>query len=112
MELLPIFRFGVAGGVAEYFDIEPNLVRVGFVVLGVCSLLVAVVAYLGLAVVMPSPSIAAEPSDSVASLNELRHAFSITKHVWEHSDISQIFAAADGIDQFTMDRVWAFNITN
>ena len=58
--------FGVAGGLAEYFDVEPNFVRVGFVVLGVCSLLVAMVAYLGLAVVMPSPSIAPEPSDSVA----------------------------------------------
>lgn len=56
--------FGVAGGVAEYFDIEPNLVRIGFVVLGVCSLLVAVVAYLGLAVVTPSPLIAPVDSDS------------------------------------------------
>ena len=28
--------FGVAGGVAEYFDIDPTLVRVGFVVLCVC----------------------------------------------------------------------------
>ncbi len=55
--------FGVAGGVAEYFDVEPNLVRVGFVVLGVCSLLVAIVAYLGLAIVMPSPSNASEASD-------------------------------------------------
>lgn len=53
--------FGVAGGLAEHFDVEPNLVRVGFVVLGVCSLLVAVVAYLGLAVVMPSPSTATDP---------------------------------------------------
>ena len=58
--------FGVAGGVAEYFDVEPNLVRVGFVVLGVCSLLAAVVAYLGLTVVMPSPSTTTEASDSAA----------------------------------------------
>ena len=50
--------FGVAGGLAEYFDVEPNLIRVGFVVLGVCSLLVAIVAYVALAVTMPSPSAA------------------------------------------------------
>ena len=59
---------GVAGGVAEYFDIEPNLVRVLFVVLGVCSLLVAVVAYIGLAVVMPSTSNAPKASDSAVEL--------------------------------------------
>ena len=49
---------------AEYFDVEPNLVRVGFVVLGVCSLLVAVVAYLALAIAMPSPSNAPDLSDA------------------------------------------------
>jgi len=54
--------FGVAGGLAEYFDVTPNLIRVGFVVLGVCSLLVAIVVYLALAVTMPSPSTAAESS--------------------------------------------------
>ena len=54
--------FGVAGGLAEYFEVEPNLVRVGFVVLGVCSLLVAIVAYLAVTVTMPSPSAAGESS--------------------------------------------------
>ena len=54
--------FGVAGGVAKYFDLDPTLVRVGFVVLGVCSLLAAIVAYVALAVAMPSASTAPEPS--------------------------------------------------
>ena len=58
--------FGVAAGVAEYFDVEPNLVRVGFVVLGVCSLLVSIVAYLALAVTMPSPSKSPDASESMA----------------------------------------------
>ena len=45
--------FGVAGGVAEYFDIDATLVRVGFVVLCfICPL--AIVAYLAMAVLMPS----------------------------------------------------------
>ena len=35
--------FGVAGGVAEYFDIDPTLVRVGFVVLCVCFFLLGLV---------------------------------------------------------------------
>ena len=61
--------FGVAGGVADYFDIDPKLVRVGFVVVGVCSLLLAVVAYVSLAIVMPSPSTESEGSDSAAGIS-------------------------------------------
>ncbi|MCH8108410.1 MAG: PspC domain-containing protein, partial [Chloroflexi bacterium] len=37
--------FGVAGGVAEYFDIDPILVRVGFVVLCVGGFFLGRVAY-------------------------------------------------------------------
>ena len=62
---------GVAGGVAEYFDQDPTLVRVGFVAafLVVCPL--AFVAYLVMAVMMPSPSPAAPgASDAMAETVE------------------------------------------
>ena len=47
--------FGVCGGVAEYFDVDPTLVRVGVVVL----MLVAgtgLLAYLVCALIMPKKS--------------------------------------------------------
>ena len=47
--------FGVAGGIGEYFDIDPVLVRVGFVVLCICFLLLGLVAYIALAIMMPKP---------------------------------------------------------
>ena len=50
--------FGVAGGVADYFDIDPTLIRVGFVAAALFFLPVAIVGYLALAVMMPSPSTA------------------------------------------------------
>ena len=58
---------GVAGGVAEYFDIDPTLVRVGFVVLGFCFFPLAIVAYLALAVMMPSRLTAAPGSWDAAA---------------------------------------------
>ena len=56
--------FGVAGGVAEYFDLDPTLVRVGFVVVSFffCP---GLVAYLALALLMPRP-IPGPGSESVA----------------------------------------------
>ena len=48
--------FGVAGGLAEYFDIDATLVRVGFVVLCVCFFFLGLVAYVALAILMPSPA--------------------------------------------------------
>lgn len=47
--------FGVAGGIGEYFDIDPTFVRVVFVVLCFCFLFLAPVAYVALALMMPSP---------------------------------------------------------
>ncbi|MCH8224794.1 MAG: PspC domain-containing protein [Chloroflexi bacterium] len=58
--------FGVAGGVAEYFDIDPILVRVGFVVLCVGFFFLGLVAYVALAIMMPSPA-AESPADDYAS---------------------------------------------
>ena len=62
--------FGVAGGVAEYFDIDPTLARVGFVVLCFCFFPLAIVAYLALAVMMPSPSTAPPGSLDAAAERE------------------------------------------
>ena len=59
--------FGVAGGVAEYFEIDPTLARVGFVVLCFCFFPLAIVAYLAMAFMMPSPSTAAPISSDAAA---------------------------------------------
>ena len=48
--------FGVAGGVAEYFDLDPTLVRVGFVVLCFCFAGIGLAAYAALAIFMPAPA--------------------------------------------------------
>ncbi|MFW6195660.1 MAG: PspC domain-containing protein [Chloroflexota bacterium] len=59
--------FGVAGGLAEYFDIDPVLVRVAFVVLAFASFGVALLAYILLALLVPEePS---EPTDEARSLS-------------------------------------------
>lgn len=44
--------FGVAGGLAEYFDIDPVIVRVGFVLLTFANLL-GLIGYVILAIVTP-----------------------------------------------------------
>lgn len=49
--------FGVCGGLGEYFNIDPVLVRVGFVIITLFTAAVpGIIAYLILAVVMPKPS--------------------------------------------------------
>ncbi len=55
--------FGVAGGVAEYFDVDPTLVRIGFVAVFFVVCPLAFVAYLAMAVLMPSAP-PAESSDA------------------------------------------------
>ena len=45
--------FGVAGGMAEYFDIDPTLVRIAWVLLVIVSAGLALIAYLILAIIMP-----------------------------------------------------------
>ena len=64
--------FGVAAGLAEYFDIEPTLVRVGFVVLCICFFFLGLVAYVGLAITMPSarPEPSSGPSLDEGSADE------------------------------------------
>ncbi len=47
--------FGVAGGIGEYFDIDPTFIRVAFVVMCLAFLLPGLVAYTALALMMPAP---------------------------------------------------------
>ena len=48
--------FGVAGGLAEYFDTDPTVVRVGFVVLCFICAIVGLIGYAALAFLMPTPA--------------------------------------------------------
>jgi phage shock protein C len=50
---------GVAGGIAEYFAIDPTLVRLGFVVVALLGFGGAALAYVILWIVLPSPEAAA-----------------------------------------------------
>jgi phage shock protein C len=45
--------FGVAGGLAQFWDVDPVLVRIGFVVLALASAGVGILLYLALAIIMP-----------------------------------------------------------
>ena len=44
---------GVCGGVGEYFNIDPTLVRLGMVLLAACSFGTGVLAYFIVAVIIP-----------------------------------------------------------
>ena len=57
--------FGVTGGVAEYFEVDPTLVRIGFVAVFFVVCPLAFVAYLAMAVMMPSPSPATPEPDRI-----------------------------------------------
>ena len=52
--------FGVAGGVADYFELDPTLVRVGFVLLCIATSGLGLLAYIAMAFLMP-------PADHAAS---------------------------------------------
>lgn len=53
---------GVAGGIGQYFNVDPVLVRIGFVLLGLAAAPISIVGYIALAILMPeSPSIDSEP---------------------------------------------------
>ena len=54
---------GVASGVADYFDVDPLLIRVGFVATAFCFFPFAIVGYVALAIMMPSAATATEDSD-------------------------------------------------
>lgn len=44
---------GVCGGIADYFDWDPTLVRVGYILLSILTAFSGVIAYLILWIVMP-----------------------------------------------------------
>ena len=48
------FIAGVAGGLAEYFDVDPVLVRMGWILLTMATVGLAVLLYIGLATMMPN----------------------------------------------------------
>ena len=56
--------FGVAAGLADYFDIDPTFVRVAFIAMCAGFLLPGLVAYFALAWMMPSrdKSLAEQPA--------------------------------------------------
>lgn len=57
---------GVCGGIAEYLDVDPTVVRVAFVVATLLTWPMAIVLYLALAFIMPErpeePELPVEPS--------------------------------------------------
>lgn len=44
---------GVCGGLANYFEFDPTLVRVAYVLLSVCTAFSGVLAYILLMIIMP-----------------------------------------------------------
>lgn len=67
---------GVCGGMAQYLDVDPVLVRLGFVILGIASG-VGVLIYLALAVITPNESSVDsdfEYVDRLKSADETRRA--------------------------------------
>jgi len=44
---------GVCGGIAEYFDLDPTIVRVGYVLLSIFTIFAGVFAYILLWIIMP-----------------------------------------------------------
>ena len=61
------FIFGVAGGLAEFFDVDPVLVRTGWVLLTMATVGVAALLYIVLASIIPSSP---QPGpDEVTSMN-------------------------------------------
>lgn len=47
---------GVCGGIAEYFDIDPTLIRLIWVIFTACSFGSGIIAYIIAAIVMPRKS--------------------------------------------------------
>jgi phage shock protein C len=47
---------GVCGGIAEYFDMDPTLVRLGWVIITLFSAGAGVIGYIAAAVIMPPKS--------------------------------------------------------
>ena len=44
---------GVCAGLAEYFDLDPTLVRIGYAFLAVCTIFPGIILYIIMCIVMP-----------------------------------------------------------
>ena len=64
------FLFGVAGGLAEYFDVDPVLVRMAWILLTVATVGLAVLFYVGLTISMPNDRKRESADDSADSAVE------------------------------------------
>ena len=62
--------FGVAGGISEYFDADPTLVRLAWVLAGIASEGLALIVYIVLAIIMPRQSYHA-PAPAVSHGGEI-----------------------------------------
>lgn len=59
--------FGVSGGMAEHFDVDPTLVRIAWVVVALISVGVGFLAYLALAIIVPDSPARETPDEEEAS---------------------------------------------
>lgn len=77
---------GVCGGIAEYFDIDPTIVRVIFAMIGVCYAS-GIVLYVLLAIIMPdSPRSSDEDEKDDDSENRHRDYEAYKPHGTRHDD--------------------------
>ena len=67
---------GVCGGIAEYFDIDPTLVRLIWILFTACSLGSGIIAYIIAATVMPKKS---DTLESEKNLKLLQNIIKIDK---------------------------------
>lgn len=52
---------GVCGGIAEYFGLDPTLVRLGYIILSIFTVFSGVLAYLIMWIIIPSSKKRLEP---------------------------------------------------
>ena len=88
------FLFGVAGGLAEYFDVDPVLVRMAWILLTVATVGLAVLFYVGLTISMPND----------------RKRESAVKIAKESADDSAVCAVEGNLDNGTTKRHVARNV--
>ncbi len=62
---------GVAGGLGQYFNVDPVLVRLGFVLLGLGTG-IGVVAYIVMAIIVPERPVGEEEPTITSSIGSLR----------------------------------------
>ena len=47
---------GVCGGIAEYFNVDPTLIRLGWALVTLCTAGIGIIGYIVCAVIMPKKS--------------------------------------------------------